>query len=114
MNSASGEVSYDLTPQEVIDAFNAVYPGSKGDYESLKNEFEEFNEQGCPLNNSDGSNNNTSENISNNFSTMAVEDSPESDASVPSSGGGSFGLWEIMALLTFGLREISRARRRRF
>jgi hypothetical protein len=114
LNSANAEVSYDLTAQEVIDAFNDAYPGSKEDYEGLKNQLEDFNEQGCPLNNSDGSNNNISENISNNFSTMAVEVSPESDASVPSSGGGSFGLWEIMALLTFGLREISRARRRRF
>jgi hypothetical protein len=54
LNAASPEVSYDLTPQEVIDAFNDVYPGSKDDYESLKNHLEGFNEQGCPLNNSDG------------------------------------------------------------
>lgn len=57
LNAANAEVGYDLTAQEVIDAFNAVHPGSKRDYETLKNEFERFNEQGCPLNNSDGSNN---------------------------------------------------------
>jgi hypothetical protein len=54
LNAASGEVAYDLSPQEVIDAFNAVYPD--GPFNPLKNEFEGFNEQGCPLNNSDGSN----------------------------------------------------------
>lgn len=54
LNSASGEVEYDLSPQEVIDAFNAVYPD--GPFNPLKNRFEAFNEQGCPLNNSDGSN----------------------------------------------------------
>ncbi len=48
LNAASGGVDYDLTPQEVIDGFNAVYPG--GDYEAQKNIFANFNEQGCPLN----------------------------------------------------------------
>lgn len=51
LNGASGGVDYDLTAAEVIDAFNATYPGSKNDYESLKNYFEGFNEQGCPLGN---------------------------------------------------------------
>ncbi|NIS91058.1 MAG: hypothetical protein GTN98_13435 [Woeseiaceae bacterium] len=108
LNSASGEVSYDLTPQEVIDAFNAVYPGSKGDYESLKNEFEEFNEQGCPLNNSDGSNNGDS---SSNAPTVTFT----TEATIPpvsmdnqTGGGGMFGAWEILALLAIGWR----ARRR--
>ena len=50
LNSATGGVSYDLTTQEVIDAFNAVYPGSNSDYNALKDQFEGFNEQGCPLN----------------------------------------------------------------
>ena len=44
------------SPQEVIDAFNTVYPGNRPNYNALKDEFEDFNEQGCPLNNSDGSN----------------------------------------------------------
>jgi hypothetical protein len=47
LNAASPDVDYDLTVAEVIAAFNAVFPG--GDYEDLKNEFEGFNEQGCPL-----------------------------------------------------------------
>jgi hypothetical protein len=48
LNAASPGVSYDVTEQGVIDEFNAVFPG--GDYEDLKDEFEGFNEQGCPLN----------------------------------------------------------------
>jgi len=48
LNGASAGVDYDLTAQDVIDAFNAVFPG--GDYEGQKNIFEGFNEQGCPLN----------------------------------------------------------------
>jgi hypothetical protein len=48
LNAASAGVDYDLTAQEVIDAFNNVFPG--GDYEALKDVFEDFNEQGCPLN----------------------------------------------------------------
>ena len=48
LNGASAGVSYDLTAAEVIAAFNAAFPG--GDYEALKDVFEDFNEQGCPLN----------------------------------------------------------------
>jgi hypothetical protein len=47
LNTASSGVSFNLTPQQVIDAFNAVFPG--GDFEDLKDEFEAFNEHGCPL-----------------------------------------------------------------
>ncbi|HXI19885.1 MAG TPA: hypothetical protein VNH46_02295 [Gemmatimonadales bacterium] len=50
LNAASPNVSYDLTTQQVIDQFNAVYPGSKGAYETLKDQFAGFNEQSCPLN----------------------------------------------------------------
>jgi hypothetical protein len=50
------QVDYDLSAAGVISAFNDVYPGSKEEYNALKNEFAGFNEQGCPLNNSDGSN----------------------------------------------------------
>ena len=46
--NASSSVDYDMTTLEVITAFNAVFPG--GDYETLKNRLENFNEQGCPLN----------------------------------------------------------------
>jgi hypothetical protein len=48
LNAASGDVDYDLTALQVINAFNAVYPG--GDYESLKNRFDLLNNQGCPIN----------------------------------------------------------------
>jgi uncharacterized repeat protein (TIGR01451 family) len=50
LNAASPGVSYDVTEQGVIDMFNAVFPGSKSNYNRLKNYFEGFNEQGCPLN----------------------------------------------------------------
>ena len=50
LNAASPDVDYDLTPQQVIDMFNDVHPGSKQDYNGLKDEFAGFNEQGCPLN----------------------------------------------------------------
>ena len=48
LNGASAGVSYDLTAADVIAAFNAAFPG--GDYDGLKDTFEDFNEQGCPLN----------------------------------------------------------------
>lgn len=50
LNGASGGVSYGQTDLEVIAAFNAVYPGTKGDYNTLKNSFAVANEAGCPLN----------------------------------------------------------------
>jgi hypothetical protein len=48
LNGASSGVNANLSAQQVIDAFNAVFPG--GDYEGQKNIFAAFNEQGCPLN----------------------------------------------------------------
>jgi hypothetical protein len=50
LNAASGNVSYNLTVSDVITAFNNVFPGSNSSYETLKNQFETFNTQGCPLN----------------------------------------------------------------
>jgi hypothetical protein len=47
LNAASGGVDYPWTVQQVINAFNGVFPG--GDYETLKNQLEGFNELGCPL-----------------------------------------------------------------
>jgi len=48
LNAASAGVSFGYSsPQEVIDAFNAAYPGS--DYETLKDILAAANEQGCPL-----------------------------------------------------------------
>lgn len=50
LNAASGGVDYAYTPQDVIDAFNAVFPGTKAAYIALKNDFQAENESGCPLN----------------------------------------------------------------
>jgi hypothetical protein len=51
LNAASADVSYDYpTPADVIAGFNGAYPGPSSLYEFLKNEFEKYNEQGCPLN----------------------------------------------------------------
>ncbi|HXG75706.1 MAG TPA: hypothetical protein VNJ53_03970 [Gaiellaceae bacterium] len=47
LNAASGGVDYSFTTTQVINMFNAVYPG--GDYEDLKDTFEAENESGCPL-----------------------------------------------------------------
>jgi len=47
LNAASTEVDYDRTPAQVIAAFTAAY--ASGDYETTKDHFEFFNEQGCPL-----------------------------------------------------------------
>ena len=48
LNAASDEVSYDLTPDMVIRTFNDAVDG--GSVRVAKDEFEGFNEQGCPLN----------------------------------------------------------------
>ena len=50
LNAASPEVNFAFTTQEVIDKFNAVYPGTDDDYNDLKDEFDEANNAGCPLN----------------------------------------------------------------
>lgn len=50
LNAASAGVDYAFSPAAVISSFNAVYPGTKSDYEALKNQFERENERGCPLN----------------------------------------------------------------
>jgi len=48
LNSASDGVDYDRTATEVIDSFRAAYAARS--YETLKDVFETFNQQGCPLN----------------------------------------------------------------
>ena len=50
LNAASSGVNYDLTVADVINQFNAVYPGTKTAYIAQKDSFEAFNQQGCPLN----------------------------------------------------------------
>lgn len=49
LNAASPDVNYDLTVNQVIAEFNAVFPGTKDEFEDLKDRFEGFNVQGCPL-----------------------------------------------------------------
>lgn len=50
LNAANPDVSYDLTESEIIDMVNDALAGV-GDLtiQELKDELEEFNEQGCPL-----------------------------------------------------------------
>ena len=116
LNAANPEVSYDKTTQEIIDQFNAVYPGTNPDYEALKDEFEALNELGCPLDNSDGSNDNSNNGNPNgnggpdsNFTILDTNGSP--GIAKQSSGGGAFGLFEILALLLVGLTARLRAGR---
>jgi hypothetical protein len=49
LNASSG-VNTTFTTQQVIDKFNGVFPGTKAQYENLKNEFAAMNELGCTLN----------------------------------------------------------------
>jgi hypothetical protein len=50
LNAQSADVNYGFTTAEVINAFNAVFPGTDDQYRSLKDMFAFFNEIGCPLN----------------------------------------------------------------
>jgi hypothetical protein len=51
LNAASADVDFGQSPQDVIDAFNAVFPGTNAQYEELKNEFAAGNESCCPIGN---------------------------------------------------------------
>jgi hypothetical protein len=51
LNGASPDVNYPLPPTEVIGMFNDVFPGSDAEYNALKDTFQEFNLEGCPLGN---------------------------------------------------------------
>jgi len=108
LNAANPEVSFDLTVQEVIDAFNNVYPGSDDDYESLKDQFANFNEQGCPLNNS-GNNGRPNAANAGEYGATALGSSNAKKAS----GGGSLGPWEVLAALLVGWCALMRSHRRR-
>ena len=50
LNAANSDIASGMTQADVIDAFNAVYPGSKEEYTAQKNIFADMNEQGCPIN----------------------------------------------------------------
>ena len=48
-----GAANFGMSATEVIDMFNAAYPGSKSDYTTLQNTFEsltDVNGRVCPLN----------------------------------------------------------------
>ncbi len=47
LNAASPGVDYPLTPEQVIQMFNDVYPG--GNYNQLKDLFKQYNSAGCPF-----------------------------------------------------------------
>jgi len=49
LNASSADVDYDLMASDVVDMFNDVYPGDQNAYNDLKDVFEGFNEQMCPL-----------------------------------------------------------------
>jgi hypothetical protein len=50
LNSASPDVSYDLGVAQVVDLFNEAFAsGNDEEIEELKDIFNFFNEQGCPL-----------------------------------------------------------------
>ncbi len=48
LNATSGDVDYDRSVSEIVDSFAAAH--ASGNYEPVKNVFETYNEQGCPLN----------------------------------------------------------------
>lgn len=50
LNTASDGVSYGASTSEVVDGFDATFPGRKSDYNGLKGDLESMNEMGCPLN----------------------------------------------------------------
>ncbi|MCU7919504.1 MAG: DUF4215 domain-containing protein [Candidatus Thiodiazotropha sp. (ex Epidulcina cf. delphinae)] len=50
LNAASTDVNYGQTASAVVDTFNAVYPGSKDEYNSAKDDFQYDNERDCRLN----------------------------------------------------------------
>ncbi len=49
LNGASAGVAADYSAAQVIAGFNGVFPGTKSDYNTLKNQYAAANEQGCPL-----------------------------------------------------------------
>ena len=49
LNAANPDVSYDFTESDVIFRFNSVVNGSDEAIEGQKDQFADFNEQGCPL-----------------------------------------------------------------
>jgi hypothetical protein len=51
LNASQDLVAYPFDRQGVIDAFNAVFPGTNSEYNALKNIFAAANEAGCPLGN---------------------------------------------------------------
>jgi hypothetical protein len=105
LNAANPDVSYDESPQEVVDAFNEIFPGSDSGYETLKDRFEALNEQGCPLGNSGNESSNENGNGNENAQQTSL------DASARAGGGGALGLLELLMLTVFGWSARFRTRR---
>ena len=49
LNAASDHVAFELTPGYIVGQFNDVFPGSRHDYNALKDILESYNERHCPL-----------------------------------------------------------------
>jgi hypothetical protein len=131
LNGASGGVDYDLSAADVINAFNDAYPGSRNDYNRLKNRFEAFNEQGCPLGRDPGGDegdlergrgangnagsddeveaDNDDEVVVSEAGTDTLSTSAAPSATSSSGGGGTAGLGFLLGLAgVAGLRRLTR------
>jgi len=103
LNGASGGVDYDLSAAQVIAEFNDVYPGSNGEYNTLKGYLETFNEQGCPLGN--GKDEATVQPIDSGSDApdvVAFAASGSSSSNASSSGGGGSTGPGLLLLLAIG------------
>ena len=47
LNASNSEVDYDMSVAEIIAAVQSAF--ASGDFETVKNQFEAFNEQGCTV-----------------------------------------------------------------
>lgn len=129
LNGASGGVDYNLSAAEVISEFNDLYPTQPANrYNGLKNYFEGFNRQGCPLGNgrNDDSNDEVSTDVDEGVtadvndegfgSTSIASNSPTGAATSAASnagGGGSTGpLFLLLLALCAGFRGRMLGRRK--
>jgi hypothetical protein len=82
LNAASPDVAYSMSVTDVIDDFNAVYPGTKDDYNGLKDIFEGFNESGCPLGRAEGGDDGLLSTVADDGSGNVMPDGPASCGAV--------------------------------
>lgn len=119
LNGGSAGIDYDLTAAEVVELFDATYPGSKDSYETLKNFFEGFNQQGCPLGNGRGNggadeatpaNPDESSDDSTSETSIAANAPSGQTATSSSSGAGGGGASSPAMLLLLAIAVALRAR----